>query len=180
MAIVIISTVVGQTLAPISKITIEALDGKKTIATSKIKEVDTIDDAFFSEYNQPGRATNRTDVMVYSVKTPVNFFGMLSSLGCSDLSKLWLTQAQIISFCENNPSLFKDDDFNTFFLCRSNDNSYAQTYFIVSVYFISGYKSIFWDDLGWDMHWTEPRGIHLVVPTEKVNISPKTEIKSTF
>lgn len=109
-------------------LTINAVDGKSTIARAKDVFKSGIDNDF-KDWNTDTKsiATEKTAVNVYEMISDATFPQMFNSLS-PDLDKLCLTQSQIINFCTKHPGWLRQDGYATFFMFKVNGE-----YFVVFV-----------------------------------------------
>ena len=110
-------------------LTIEALDGERTIAEAKKVFKSDIDSDFTNlGLNKPGLATGEMLMDVREITKGATFEQMFFSLS-TDLDKIVLTQDQIIEFCEKYPAWFHQDGYSALFLIKRDDGEY----FVVDV-----------------------------------------------
>lgn len=110
------------------KLTIEALDGKLRIADAKNVFKSYIDPDFkSSELDQYGPATPKMSVTVREIIENATFMQMFTSIG-RKLSKLVMTQAQIINFCEKHGDHLCQEGSSTFFLTETKLNFSQKLY----------------------------------------------------
>ncbi len=111
------------------KITLRALDGTRTIFNDLSGSTWKIDDDFEElGLNKPSQATKVTDIEIYEMKVDAKFKKIFNSFLC-DLSKLVLTQDQIIEFCQTDRIWFKQG-CATYFLISDDQKNF----FVVGVH----------------------------------------------
>jgi len=145
------NTAVNKILRLISSeehLTINAVDGKQTIAKAKDVFKSYIDDDFKNwGTDEKSSATEETAVNVYEMISDANFSQMFNSLS-TDLDKMCLTQSQIINFCVKHPSWLRQNGNATFFLFKVSGE-----YFVARVRVgldgLDVYVSRFEDDRVW-------------------------------
>lgn len=111
------------------------------------------------DLNKPGTSTEATDVSVHEVTKDATFAQMFGSLGVQDLSKLCLSQDQIVEFCKNHPERLRSEGYATFFLFRENEN-----FFVADVYVNSDGLGVVVYRFECDRVWNGERCRRLVVP----------------
>ena len=121
-------------------LTIEALDGQEYISAATEVFKSHIDSSFKQlGFDHPGSATPEIAIEVSEMIADASYEELFTCID-SDLSKLALTQAQIISFCKKYPDWLRKKGLNTCFLMKKLT---SEKYFVVYVY-----KSIDPDDEG--------------------------------
>lgn len=152
---------------------LEASDGKRIISLGK-------NIAWFSSnfkkfgLDKPSQPTKKTNVVIHEMTANGTFLEIF--LGINQyLSKLAMTMAQILLFCENNPDKLRQDGFGTFFLTKKKLNVFQKIckflfnrkteYFVVGVYVHDGGLRVYVRRLEDDYDWNgECR--HRVVSTQ--------------
>lgn len=110
-------------------LTLDALDGKETLANAKEVFPSGIDSDFKKwGTNKAGIATKEQAVDVCELVRDGTLKKMIRSLG-TDLDKLCLTQAQIKNFCRKHPDWLHEGMHETLFLFKVEDQ-----YFVAEVY----------------------------------------------
>jgi hypothetical protein len=84
-----------------------------------------------SEVNMPSKKTPEIKVQVRELVKKANFAGIFKELN-SDLSKLCLTQDQIIEFCVNSKKYLREEGKGNFFLFRANGRYQVATVAILN------------------------------------------------
>ncbi|MFA6995138.1 MAG: hypothetical protein WC249_01880 [Patescibacteria group bacterium] len=104
-------------------LTLKALDGKRLIyKSSNIFQFDSDDTSFVDlGLNKPGVATPTTLVQVNEVVSDGSHFDIFNSF-FGPWSKKWLSQTQIIEFCEVYPGLLIGGGISNLFLSKIDEN----------------------------------------------------------
>lgn len=133
--------------------------GWTTIARAK-KTFRSFIDSDFKNWDLDNKqsASEETEVKVYELKQDVNFSQMFNSLN-TDLEKLYLTQSQIIYFCERHFENLRQDGYATFFLFKENNE-----FFVAEVYVNSDGLNVYVFRFEYDGVWFAEYAYRLVVP----------------
>jgi len=132
MSLILTANLAGQ--APKNKakavrteMTIEALNGRETIATAKrcFSLIDT--DFTLWGLNNPGPSTEKTNLMFYWPNTEDSTFCRLFNGPDRGLDTMTLTQHQIIRFCRKYAAILRG--YTNFFIFKDNGE-----YFVAIVY----------------------------------------------
>ncbi|MEA3398834.1 MAG: hypothetical protein U9R06_03800 [Patescibacteria group bacterium] len=117
--------------------------------------------------DEAGPETGETKTEVYEIVKDGNFRKLFGSLN-SDISKLCLTQHQIIIFIEKHRSWLRDDGFDTFFLFRSKNTIFKDDslgeYFVADVSVVSNGLKVNVDQFERSDVWHAEYRRRLVVP----------------
>ncbi len=144
------------------KLTIPALDGKRTIARAKTTFTWGIDVDFTNwGLNVEGPATSATNAEVHEMVKDGNFADIYGGTG-RDLDKLVLTQDQVISFVETYKKWLRTEESHTFFLLKHGDE-----FFVAGVCVVSGgspYASV--DRFSLDFVWCAEFRHRFVIPQQ--------------
>jgi len=108
--------------------------------------------------NQPGPATPKTRLQVYEQNTNATFQEIFNFFAVN-LEKVYLTQSQIIRFCQKYPRWLRQGGYATFFLTKANGE-----YFVVNVNVRSDGLRVFVDRLGLDSVWSAEYRRRVVSP----------------
>jgi len=101
---------------------IKALDGNRFIYNSKQTFKSYIDPSFVNwNLNKAGIATDKTKVQVHEMIGNGTFIDIFSSMPGA-WSQKWLSQDQIIEFCETLPYWLRQKGLATFFLTKKDEN----------------------------------------------------------
>jgi len=107
---------VGQNLV------LKALDGSRLIYKAKKTFKSHIDSDFVGwGLNKSGIATPETPIQVHEMTGDGTFINIFSSLS-GNWNQKWLSQDQVIEFCETLPTWLRQDEYATMFLCKINEN----------------------------------------------------------
>ena len=74
--------------------------------------------------DKPGKATEKTTVVVHEMVKDATFAQIFGFLG-TDLDKLCLTQHQIKAFCKKHSNRLRSDGYATFFLFKVEDQFFV-------------------------------------------------------
>ena len=107
----------GQTLA------LKALDGDRLICKAETTFKSFLDEDFVKGgINKPGVATPETPVLVREIVSNSKFVDIFGSLP-GTWNQKWVSQNQVIEFCEKLPDWLKQGGKATFFLIKKDENS---------------------------------------------------------
>lgn len=99
-------------------LTIKALDGSRLICDARDTFRAGIDHNFINwGINKPGLTTPEITVQVHEIRESANFMEMFKSLP-GIWGQKYLSQDQVIDFCENLSGWLKREGRNTFFLIK--------------------------------------------------------------
>lgn len=108
----------------ITTLTLDATDGKQTIADSN-GVFSSIDSDFKNwSANKTGISTKESLVDVYEMAKDARFTQMFGSLN-SDLDKLCLTQHQILNFIQKHRNWLRTEGYGTLFLFKADDQFFV-------------------------------------------------------
>lgn len=103
-------------------IVLRALDGRRFISGAKKTFASYIDGRFEDlQMDKPGVETPETIVRVHEIEGTSTLRGIFSALP-GVWEQKWLTQDQVIEFCEKHPRWIMDGYFAAMFLCKKNDD----------------------------------------------------------
>jgi hypothetical protein len=101
---------------------IKALDGKRLIYNSKKTFKSHIDQDFVNlGLNKTGIVTTETPVQVHEMVGDGTFTEIFGSIP-GNWDQKWLSQNQIIDFCETLPNWLRQDKYATMFLIKKDEN----------------------------------------------------------
>jgi len=105
-----------------STLTLKALDGSRLICKAK-KTFKSFLDADFVNWgiNKPGITTPETPISVHEMIANDTFLDIFRSLP-GTWNQKWLSQNQVIEFCESLPDWLRQDGNATFFLVKKDEN----------------------------------------------------------
>lgn len=101
---------------------LKALDGSRRICKSK-KTFKSFIDGDFENWgiNKKGVATPETPVQVHEMVGDGTFVDIFRSLP-GTWNQKWVSQDQVIEFCESLPDWLRQEGYGTFFLVRKDEN----------------------------------------------------------
>lgn len=103
-------------------LTLKALKGDRLISgASKVFTSFISGDFVDWGVNKPGIATQKTSIQVHEMVSDGKFMEIFSSLPGTWAQK-WLSQDQVIEFCETLPDWLRQEGYATFFLIKKNEN----------------------------------------------------------
>jgi len=140
------------------KITIEATDGKETIA--KDKDVFVYKDSDFTSWglDVPAEPTPEAEVAIYEMTKDGTYAQIFGGFG-ENLDRLCFTQAQVRAFCRDHRNLLRSDGWATFFLFKAHSE-----FFVASVDMLVVGLGVFVARFSDGCVWGAWRGPRVVVP----------------
>ncbi len=105
---------------------IAASDGKKIISLGKNIIWFCSDFTRFG-LDKPSQSTKKVDVVIHEMTADGTFLEVFSGIN-PDLSKLVMTMANILDFCEQHPNKLHQDGFGTFFLTEKKLNIFQKIF----------------------------------------------------
>ncbi len=101
---------------------LKALDGSRHICKSK-KTFKSFIDADFENWgiNKKGVATPETPIQIHEMVGDGTFMDIFRSVPGTWREK-WVSQDQVIEFCESLPDWLRQEGYGTFFLVRKDEN----------------------------------------------------------
>jgi len=153
-----------------STLTLKALDGSRLICKAK-KTFKSFLDADFVNWgiNKPGITTPETPISVHEMIANDTFLDIFRSLP-GTWNQKWLSQNQVIEFCESLPDWLRQDGNATFFLVKKDENkpidenSPEDNLVVVGVGVLSDGLYVVVDRLGGDHVWDGEYRLRVVSP----------------
>lgn len=102
-------------------LTLKASNGSRLIYQSASTFKSNLDVGFVDwGLNKEGIATPETKIQMHEIVANGNFMAIFKSLP-GNWNQKWLSQNQIIDFCEQLPDWLQSNGYATFFLCKINE-----------------------------------------------------------